>query len=101
MTYLPMSEAAWREMENERNAGPVTIADAHREWHRNSGLLYGCPWDACQPPEPEPCSCCGDYLYDNAACTKFVCMLETETWLLERETDKPTVLVDSPWDPPF
>lgn len=34
----------------------ATMADAHREWHLNTGVPMGqpgCPQDACHPPEPE------------------------------------------------
>lgn len=27
------------------------IAEAHRDWHTATGQTYGCPWDACQPPD--------------------------------------------------
>jgi len=33
----------------------ATMADAHREWHTNTGTPIGtpgCPQDACHPPEP-------------------------------------------------
>lgn len=36
---------------------PATEAEAHVEWHLNSGVPMGqpCPWDACDPePDPEP-----------------------------------------------
>ena len=32
----------------------ATPAEAHAEWHANTGLQYGCPQDACWPPEPQP-----------------------------------------------
>lgn len=34
----------------------ATMADAHREWHTNSGVPMGltCPWDACDPGMLEP-----------------------------------------------
>ena len=41
---------------------------AHAEWHRNTGQRYGCPWDACQPPEPERCPACARYLDDDGHC---------------------------------
>lgn len=48
----------------------ATEADAHREWHRNTGEKYGCPQDACHPPEP--CHCpvwnCEDYLAEDGTC---------------------------------
>jgi hypothetical protein len=31
----------------------ATHAEAHAEWHRNTGLQYGCPEDACHPEDPE------------------------------------------------
>lgn len=34
----------------------ATMADSHREWHRNAGVPMGtpgCPQDACHPPEPD------------------------------------------------
>lgn len=41
--------------------GPTaTEAEAHSEWHAVTGRRYGCPWDACSPPDPEaveiPCA---------------------------------------------
>ncbi len=49
-------EMAEREAEDEfynRFAPLATMSDAHSEWHRNTGLEYGCPQDACHPPEPD------------------------------------------------
>lgn len=48
----------------------ATEAEAHREWHRNTGEKYGCPWDACEPPEPEHCPVpgCYRYLEDDGTC---------------------------------
>lgn len=41
----------------EDEDGPMaTMDDAHREWHRNTGIPMGtpgCPQDACHPPEPD------------------------------------------------
>lgn len=33
----------------------ATMADAHREWHENTGRCCGCPYDAC---DPEYCPTC-------------------------------------------
>lgn len=33
---------------------PATMAEAHLEWHRNTGVPVGtpgCPQDACHPPD--------------------------------------------------
>ncbi len=41
----------------EELAPPATEAEAHREWHWNTGNPIGrttCPWDACHPLEDEP-----------------------------------------------
>mgnify|MGYP007039604440 CR=1 FL=1 len=49
---LPTSFEAWCEMEEERTRPMATMADAHREWHRNTGVPMGqpgCPQDACDP----------------------------------------------------
>ena len=44
-------------------------SDAHAEWHRNTGQKYGCPWDCCEPPEPEHCPVCEfEYLDETGAC---------------------------------
>ena len=34
----------------------ATQAEAHLEWHRNSGVPVGfpCPWDACDPEDLDP-----------------------------------------------
>ncbi len=56
------------QVEEERYA--ATQAEAHREWHRNSGEKYGCPWDACEPPEPDHCNVCGDYVDDDGRCAR-------------------------------
>jgi hypothetical protein len=39
----------------QKGSRPViaTEAEAHAEWHRNTGQQYGCPWDSCWAPEPE------------------------------------------------
>lgn len=39
----------------------ATMADAHREWHLNTGIPIGtpgCPQDACHLPEPNCYACC-------------------------------------------
>jgi hypothetical protein len=36
----------------ERMTHVATESEAHAEWHANTGRLYGCPQDACHPPEP-------------------------------------------------
>ena len=45
-------------MAHPDDMGPLaTMADAHLEWHRNSGLPVGypgCPQDACHLPDPDP-----------------------------------------------
>jgi hypothetical protein len=46
-----------RQIEDERYSRTATPSEAHAEWHHNTGLKYGCPQDACHPPEdfePEP-----------------------------------------------
>lgn len=43
----------WMDMQDDpRDEGrPATGAEAHVEWHLNSGVPMGqpCPWDACDP----------------------------------------------------
>lgn len=36
----------------ERETHFATESEAHAEWHANTGRAYGCPQDACHPPEP-------------------------------------------------
>jgi hypothetical protein len=39
---------------DDRDGGMATMADAHREWHRNAGVPMGtpgCPQDACHPAD--------------------------------------------------
>jgi hypothetical protein len=49
------AERAEAEREREEAWAPLaTMDDAHREWHRNTGVPMGqpgCPQDACDPPE--------------------------------------------------
>lgn len=39
-------------------------AEQHREWHRLNGPPEStvCPWDCYDPPEPERCVICYEYL---------------------------------------
>lgn len=49
----------------------ATETQAHSEWHRNTGQKYGCPWDCCEPPEPEHCPVCDyEYLDDDGVCPR-------------------------------
>ncbi|HET9646635.1 MAG TPA: hypothetical protein VFP34_00185 [Microlunatus sp.] len=42
-----------------------SLADEHREWHRLNGPPEStvCPWDCYDPPEPERCEVCAEYLH--------------------------------------
>jgi hypothetical protein len=54
---LDREEWEMRQIEDERYSHTATPGEAHAEWHRNTGQRYGCPQDACHPPEdfePEP-----------------------------------------------
>lgn len=49
--------AAERERQDERFSVLATPSDAHREWHRNTGIpvgLPGCPQDACDTEYLDP-----------------------------------------------
>jgi hypothetical protein len=52
-------DPGWDDMEQwgaDVDARPATEAEAHVEWHLNSGVPMGqpCPWDACDPGWDEP-----------------------------------------------
>lgn len=110
---MPMSQEAWDEMEAERTAWPMTVSDEHHYWHAINGP-GNCPWDAasCQPPEPDQCPYCGDYLdYDGKVrCTKEECVAALRAdevrWAAEdAESRMRQEQIDAtdPWamDPPF
>jgi hypothetical protein len=60
------------------------ISDAHNEWHTANGWSNGCPLDcaASQPPEPDQCGFCGDYI--DAECGRPECAV-AEAVLAARE----------------
>jgi hypothetical protein len=68
MTSPILSEAAHREYTDEMTGvtGLATADDAHREWHRNTGVPMGqsgCPQDACD----------GDDFYVDEAALHILC----------------------------
>lgn len=72
MSYFddPANDAtAWETEMQDRWAPAATMADAHREWHLNSGNPMGtpgCPQDACHFEYPQ-CGTCGGY-EDDCTC---------------------------------
>ncbi len=48
-----------------------SLADEHREWHRLNGPPEHtvCPWDCYDPPEPERCAVCAEYLHGDEPCS--------------------------------
>lgn len=46
-------------------------AEQHREWHRLNGPPEStvCPWDCYDPPEPERCVICAEYLHADEPCS--------------------------------
>lgn len=59
---------------------PMTVADEHREWHRLNGPPEStvCPWDCYDPPEPERCDICAEYLHGDEPCSN-----EDKDWHIE------------------
>lgn len=56
----------------------ATMADAHREWHRNAGVPMGtpgCPQDACHLPDDGP--------YDDAAEAAYLAAQGTPTHVVQ------------------
>jgi hypothetical protein len=55
-TYADYAEAEFMEAHRERTEdwGPATESDWHRQWHFETGEKYGCPQDACHPPDEDP-----------------------------------------------
>ena len=65
--------------------GPLaTMADAHLEWHHNTGVPVGqpgCPQDACHLPDPH----CWDCFDEDPACPACIAAAEAaEAWLAEQ-----------------
>ena len=88
----------------------MTVADEHREWHRINGPPEStvCPWDCYDPPEPERCVICAEYLHADESCSNtekdwhFDLMLEHQSEMLhvtgehDRKRAEMSTLVD-PW----
>ena len=85
-------------------------AQIHAEWHRLNGPPEStvCPWDCYDPPEPDRCVICAEYLHGDEPCSNaekdwhFDLMLRRQSEMLhvtgeqDRKRAEMSTLVD-PW----